>query len=65
MENFVTSKVIGKEQSNFVLIMDVSLHYKAFVMFPNQSTISSLRALHGERFNLSSEGDLMKVSKDA
>ena len=29
-----------KEQSSFGLIMDASLLFKAFVMFPNQGTIS-------------------------
>jgi len=30
---------LAKEQSNFSLMMDASLLFKAFVMFPNQSTI--------------------------
>ena len=47
-------------------MMNASLHYKAFVMFPNQGTISSLfGVLHREGFNFSSEDDLMKVFKDA
>ena len=42
IENSVTSKVLAKEQSSFGLIIDVSLLFKAFVIFPNQGTISSL-----------------------
>jgi len=41
MKNSATSKVIG-EQFSFVLMMDASLLFKTFIMFPNQGTISSL-----------------------
>ena len=40
--NSATSKMIGEGQFSFGLIMDASLLFKAFVMFPNQGTISSL-----------------------
>jgi len=33
---------LRKEQSSFVLMIDAPLLFKAFVMFPNQGTISSL-----------------------
>ena len=36
----------------------------AFVMFPNQDTISFLGALHREGFCFSSKGDLMEVFKE-
>jgi len=42
MGNYATSKVIGKEQSSFNVMMDASLLFKAFVVFPNLGTISSL-----------------------
>ena len=46
-------------------MMDVSLLFKAFIMFPNQGTISSLGVLQGEGFCLSSKDDLMEVFKEA
>ena len=55
---------MAKVQFSSVLMMDASLLFKIFVMFPNQGTISSLGAIY-EGFNSSSEGDLMKVFKDA
>jgi len=48
MRNSATSKVT-KEQSNFVLMMDASLLFKVFVMFPNQGTISSLLESYMEK----------------
>ena len=42
MGNSATSKVIGEGTIQFGLMMDESLLFKAFVMFPNQGTISSL-----------------------
>ena len=42
MGNFATSKVIVKEQFSFGLMMDVSLLFKAFIIFLNQGTVSSL-----------------------
>jgi len=42
MENSATSKVLAKEQSSFDLMMDASLLFKAFIIFPNQGTIISL-----------------------
>ena len=40
MRNSTTSKVIGEGTIQFR--MDASLLFKAFIMFPNQSTFSSL-----------------------
>ena len=55
-----------EEQSSFILIMDASLLFKLFVMFPNQDTISSLLKSYMEKGSIfSSEGDLMKVFKEA
>ena len=42
-------------------MMDVSLLFKAFIMFP----LISLGALHREGFNFSFKADLMVVSKEA
>ena len=42
MGNSTMSKVMAKEQSSFGLMMDASLLFKAFVMFPNQGTILSV-----------------------
>ena len=46
-------------------MMDTSLLFKAFVIFPNQGTISSLLEPRREGFYFSSKGDLMEVSKEA
>ena len=54
-----------KKQSSFGFMMDASLLFKTFVMFPNQGIISSLGALQGEGFCFSSKGDLMEVFKEA
>jgi len=62
MGNF-TSKVNGEKKFSFGLMMDASLLFKAFVMFPNQDTISSLLEPYIEKG--SSKGDLMKVFKEA
>jgi len=46
--------------------VDASLLFKAFVMFSNQSTISSLLKPYKEKgFVFISKGDIMKVSKKA
>jgi len=45
-------------------MMDASLLFKAFVMFPNQGTISSLLEPYIEKFYFSSKGDLMEVFKE-
>ena len=50
------------EQSSFGLMMDASLLFKVFVMFPNQGTILSLSLIEG--FYFSSKGDLLKISKE-
>jgi len=42
MGNSATSKVISEETIQFGLMTDTSLFFKAFVMSPNQGTISSL-----------------------
>ena len=42
MENSATSKVLAKEQFSFDLMIDTSLLFRAFIMFWNQGTISSL-----------------------
>jgi len=47
--NSTTSKVIAKEQSSFSFMMDASLLFKAFVLFSNQGTISSLLELYMEK----------------
>ena len=65
MGNSTTSKVIGKGTIQFRLMMNASLLFKTFVIFPNQGTISSLGALQGECFSFSTDGDLMEVSKEA
>jgi len=43
-------------------MMDASLLFKVFVMFPNQGTILSLSLIEG--FYFSSKGDLLKISKE-
>jgi len=42
-----------KEQSSFVLMINASLLFKTFVMFPNQDTISSLLAPYIEKDSIS------------
>ena len=42
MGNSATSKVIGEGIMNFILMMDASLLFKAFIMFSNQGIILSL-----------------------
>ena len=65
MRNSATRNMIGEEIIQFFFMMDASLLFKAFVMFLNQDTISSLLEPYMEKgFNFSSEGDLIEVSKD-
>ena len=61
MGNSAISKLIDEGTIQFGPMMDVSLLFKAFVMFP----LISLGALHREGFCFSSKDDLMKVSKEA
>ena len=53
MENSATSQVNAKKQFIFVLMMDASLLFKAFVMFPNQGTITSLLEPYMEKGSVS------------
>ena len=53
MGNSATSKIIGEEKFSFGLMMDASLLFKAFVMFPNQDTILSLLEPYIEKDSVS------------
>ena len=53
MKNSATSKLIGEEIIQFFLLMDASLLFKAFVMFLNQDTISSLLEPYIEKGSIS------------
>ena len=63
MGNSAISKVIGKEQSSFGLMIDGSLLFMAFVMFRIKVQSHLSWSLHREGFCFSSKGDLVKVSK--
>jgi len=54
-----------KEQSSFSLMIDASLLFKAFIIFPNQGTISSLLEPYKGKGSVSvRKSDLMKVFKE-
>ena len=65
MKNYVTSKVIGKETSQFRSHDGRIITLQGVRYVPERYNLSSLGGLHREGFNFNSEGDLMEVPKDA
>ena len=53
MENSATRKVIDEGTIEFLLMTDALLHYKAFVIFLNQGTISSRLEPYMEKGSIS------------